>query len=892
MKHPHLTEIFGLTRRKTPLTFLVFFLLGLFIPISGLSAAPVQPTDNTSAPYMALYGWNPASSGITHGAYTARWLNRSGLWIMGFSTHNNWENLEGSYSIPAKWLASNPGGKYILTQGMLPPGSTLAEGATGAYNSHWTTLAQRIVSAGLANNIIIRLGHEFNATWYTWGCATEADALNYAAYWRQIVTTIRAVPGTANIKFDWCGTNVWTSYAVEKAYPGDAYVDYIGCDIYDQSWAANTYPYTVMTYPYDTTAPTAATRQANAWAASSGTQNNGLAVWKNLAVAHGKPLTIPEWGSTARYDEGVFETPQHGGLDNPYYIQKMYDFIQDPANNVYYHSYFDIPAGDGHHQLTQLPGESATEFPNAAKRFRELFGLAPLTVNTDIGTVGLAGACTPTTVTGAGAGFLTGTSDNFHYAARAVNGDDMFMAQITSASAVAGQSGVMLRQSAAANSPYAALFVSNGNLIFQTRTSSGGTAVQNNVINSVAAPVWLKLLRRGNVISGYRSSDGLNWSLAGSQTVSMTASAFAGVAASSGNTTSLNTVGIDYVDNADINALAPAISNAIFLDESATSGVVKTGSWTSGTDSNAYNGTNSVAWTPGTLSTIKFTPTIATAGNFDVYVRWLASYNRGYNIPITVTSASGTASGTVNEMIDDKLWCYLGTFNMAAGTSGNVLLSNSGVGYSVGADAALFVPVPVSSLPSPKVNADFGGPSLAGSAGYAGGVYTINAGGLGFWSAPPSVSDQFHYVYQGMTGSQTLIARVTGLGNTSTNATAGLMFRGSTAVDAQFVQVQTGPTGKVLLMFRNPSATSSSSTAAVSTNVTPSATTPIWLKLVNAGGAYSAYYSTQASGTPTTWTQVGGTISISLPSSYLGGMAVHSHSSTALTTATFDNVTP
>jgi len=51
----------------------------------------------------------------------------------------------------------------------------------------------------------------------------------------------------------------------------------------------------------------------------------------------------------------------------------MHKFITDPANNVYFHCYFNVNAPDGAHQLTPKNGVP-TQFPNAARRFKELFG--------------------------------------------------------------------------------------------------------------------------------------------------------------------------------------------------------------------------------------------------------------------------------------------------------------------------------------------------------------------------------------------------------------------------------------------------------------------------------------------------------------------------------------
>ena len=50
-------------------------------------------------------------------------------------------------------------------------------------------------------------------------------------------------------------------------------------------------------------------------------------------------------------------------------------FINDPANNVYFHCYFDVQAGDGAHQLSPgKNGDETTIFPLASAKFKTLFG--------------------------------------------------------------------------------------------------------------------------------------------------------------------------------------------------------------------------------------------------------------------------------------------------------------------------------------------------------------------------------------------------------------------------------------------------------------------------------------------------------------------------------------
>ena len=47
-------------------------------------------------------------------------------------------------------------------------GSTLAAGASGAYDAHFETMARELVAQG-QGDAIIRLGWEFNGSWYPRG---------------------------------------------------------------------------------------------------------------------------------------------------------------------------------------------------------------------------------------------------------------------------------------------------------------------------------------------------------------------------------------------------------------------------------------------------------------------------------------------------------------------------------------------------------------------------------------------------------------------------------------------------------------------------------------------------------------------------------------------------
>ena len=57
---------------------------------------------------------------------------------------------------------------------------TLAQGATGAFNLYYVTLAQTLVAGG-QSNAYLRLGWEFDGSWMPWDATTASAEANFAA---------------------------------------------------------------------------------------------------------------------------------------------------------------------------------------------------------------------------------------------------------------------------------------------------------------------------------------------------------------------------------------------------------------------------------------------------------------------------------------------------------------------------------------------------------------------------------------------------------------------------------------------------------------------------------------------------------------------------------------
>ncbi len=109
--------------------------------------------------------------------------------------------------------------------------------------------------------------------------------------------------------------------------------------------------------------------------------------------------------------------------------------------------------------------------------------------------------------------------------------------------------------------------------------------------------------------------------------------------------------------------------------------------------------------------------------------------------------------------------------------------------------------------------------------------------------------------------------------------------------NSAFVMMDVEPTGYVRFIYRS-SAGGATSFAGVSSGVTPSTTTPVWVKLVKNGGNYSGYYATTV-GTPAAadWHPYGSLYSTTLLGpNHRSGLAVCSGFSATLTTAIFSSV--
>lgn len=129
------------------------------------------------------------------------------------------------------------------------------------------------------------------------------------------------------------------------------------------------------------------------------------------------------------------------------------------------------------------------------------------------------------------------------------------------------------------------------------------------------------------------------------------------------------------------------------VDNTSTSGITITGTWTTSTGSAGYYGANYLHdgnASKGSLN-VRYMPNLPTTGNYTLYGRWSAHPNRATNVPIQVNHAGGSTTVTVNQQTNGGTWVSLGTFTLQGGIGNNVIIKNDATNGYVVSDAVRFV---------------------------------------------------------------------------------------------------------------------------------------------------------------------------------------------------------
>ncbi len=136
-----------------------------------------------------------------------------------------------------------------------PARSLLGEIAAGRHDAYMRAMAASIKAYG--GPVLLRWGHEPNGDWYPWSGAANINRPGvYAAAWRRMAGIVRSGAPKARLVFSVSSEDrpgaAWNRF--ERYYPGDAYVDAVGIDVYNwgdtQPWSSWKRPNMLLKEPY------------------------------------------------------------------------------------------------------------------------------------------------------------------------------------------------------------------------------------------------------------------------------------------------------------------------------------------------------------------------------------------------------------------------------------------------------------------------------------------------------------------------------------------------------------------------------------------------------------------------------------------------------------------
>jgi RHS repeat-associated protein len=444
--------------------------------------------------------------------------------------------------------------------------------------------------------------------------------------------------------------------------------------------------------------------------------------------------------------------------------------------------------------------------------------------DSDVGPVGIAGSASYAngifTVKGSGQFVGNTNADQCHFAYQGLSGDGTIVARVVSASGTtSNQVGLMIRETLSAGATMAFVdFDTNSYGYFYYRTTTGASGTYNSLGAGLTLPYWLKLVRSGNTFTPYSSTDGVNWTAIASETITMAQNVYVGLAVESGSNSTLSTATFDNVSISPAASPAPVITNV-----SNTTGSIGSQTTIVGTGFGAAQG--------GSLVQIS---------------NVLATVNSWSSTSITITIPTGATSGPLvvclaPSMNDSNPWDFTVTGQ---------------------------------PLPTSWLDQDIGSVPSAGSASYAGGVFTVTASGSG----PNTNNDKFHFVYQPLSGDGTIVARVTS--EQGSYPTAGVMIRETLTSPA--TEAYTNYYNKSGSYFYYRSTTGGTPQYAPG----PYAGMPYWLKLTRSGNTFTGFASSDG----VNWYQLGLSQTITMATNAFIGLAVTGAINSGPVTASFDNV--
>lgn len=219
-----------------------------------------------------------------------------------------------------------------------------------SYVDFWRRLGRELRLSG-ARAPVVRVGHEMNLTGgYQWSYGNPRfRAPDFVRLYKLAADAIRSE--APNAVRCWNPGKRTARGHIDELWPGDAYVDIVGVDFYDNG---------VGGYVVD---DAAWSRLANK---VDGGGPVGIYAWYQYARARGKPFAVPEWATTDPLASGP-------PTDRPVFIRKMHEFFSFAAarGDLAFESYYNYAFnGSDRHPLYPV----VAKHRRASQAYQQLFG--------------------------------------------------------------------------------------------------------------------------------------------------------------------------------------------------------------------------------------------------------------------------------------------------------------------------------------------------------------------------------------------------------------------------------------------------------------------------------------------------------------------------------------
>lgn len=266
------------------------------------------------------------------------------------------------------------------------------------------------------------------------------------------------------------------------------------------------------------------------------------------------------------------------------------------------------------------------------------------------------------------------------------------------------------------------------------------------------------------------------------------------------------------------------------------------------------------------------------------FVEWIKAH--GYNGHIGEYGTPDTYSVPSWNTSLDNFLCYLrannisGTYWAGGLWWGDYAIScEPSSNYTVDSAQMTALQKAGNGVALPWSNMDIGTVGLGGSASYDGeDGFTQLGAGLDIWGA----ADSFHFVHQPVSGDCSFVTRVMSQAGGSTSAKACIMIREQLTAGSTQVSMHLLKNGWIEFLYRGTTNGTTTKRASIS-----GMTAPCWLRLTRTGNSFAGFHSTDG----VTWTALGTPVTVTMNSNVFVGPGVCSKSTTALSTAIFDQTT-